>query len=436
MIDDDLDAPEDFEQDAPAEKPSLREIWENNPVLKLVAIVLVVAVLLGSYLIFPPKTTTESNAVIGMGGTETKQIPGTKIVDPAYRKALEEENKKKVEIAKATGGSAMPLPIAISRSTGLQIPQIPQAPQSDVLAEWRRVANEEQMKAAQNKIQAESAPPPPTVPVVKPIRPVQVVKVDKKLAALLAQQMRVILSAQQPYASRTMNITAVESRYTKMLEQQKEDARKAAAQGQGGGSSSGAGGSPSSGGTSQAKIIVPAGSVDYAQLLTKIDTDVPGPILAQVLSGPFSGGRMIGTISKAKDFVVIRFNTVVKDTVSYSIDAVAVDQNTTLAGMATSVNHHYMVKIVLPAAAAFLTGYSAALAQPAQQQTATAGGGVTATQSQSSTKQSMFRGLQVAASTVSGDLTKMASEPTTIIVAKGTTMGVFYTRTVTTRDAQ
>ena len=46
MIDDDVDAPEDFEKE-PVEKPSLREVWENNPALKLVAIVAGGAVLLG-----------------------------------------------------------------------------------------------------------------------------------------------------------------------------------------------------------------------------------------------------------------------------------------------------------------------------------------------------------------------------------------------------
>ena len=45
LIDDDLDAPEDFEKEH-VEKPSLKEIWDNNPPLKLVAIVLGAAVIL------------------------------------------------------------------------------------------------------------------------------------------------------------------------------------------------------------------------------------------------------------------------------------------------------------------------------------------------------------------------------------------------------
>ncbi len=65
-------------------------------------------------------------------------------VDPAYRRALMTENKMKVDMAAASGGSALPLPIAISRGSGLQIPQIPQVPQSDVLAEWGRVARARQ----------------------------------------------------------------------------------------------------------------------------------------------------------------------------------------------------------------------------------------------------------------------------------------------------
>ena len=69
--------------------------------------------------------------------------------------------------------------------------------------------------------------------------------------------------------------------------------------------------------------------------MTTLNSDLPGPVLAQVLSGPFTGGRFIGKITVNQDCqcLIIDFKTVVKDTVSYKIDAVALDENTTLAGV-------------------------------------------------------------------------------------------------------
>ncbi|MBU6475822.1 MAG: DotG/IcmE/VirB10 family protein [Alphaproteobacteria bacterium] len=437
MIDDDLDAPEDFEKEAAAEKLSLREIWDNNPALKIVAIVLAVAVLLGGYLVFFGKTDMAAKSVIGMNEVASaKQVPGKQIVDPAYRKALEEVNKQKAQQAAQTGGSAIPLPIAVSKGTGLQVPQTPQAPQSDVLAEWRRVADEEQMKAAQKKIQMESAPPPPAVPVVKPIRPQMVIKANPEEAKLLEQQMRVILKAQEPLKPELTQVTTEPSDYEKMKAQEAADKQKA--QAASGAAASGAAGTADNGtgDKTPAKVIVAAGSVAYAQLLDKLDSDIPGPALVQVLSGPFAGGRLIGSIKMEDDYIVINFKTAVKDTVSYKIDAVALDENTTLVGQATNVNHHYIAKVVLPAASAFLTGYASAESQPSQQQTATSGVGTQTTTSQSTTRQSIFKGFESASQSVGNVLNQVANEPTTVIIAKGTTMGIFFTQTVTTKDAE
>jgi intracellular multiplication protein IcmE len=184
-----------------------------------------------------------------------------------------------------------------------------------------------------------------------------------------------------------------------------------------------------------AKVIVPAGSVAYAQLMNQLDSDIPGPALAEVLSGPLAGGRLIGKISTVQDYMVITFQTAVKDTVSYKIDAVAMDEHTTLTGQATEVDEHYFAKFVLPAAASFLSGYSSAIAQPAQNQTATSGVGTQTTTQQATAKQSIFKGLQTASESVGQALNQYASRPTTVIVAKGTTMGVFFTDSVTTKDA-
>ncbi len=442
MIDDDIDAPEDFEKEEHAEKPSLREVWENNPALKLAAIVLGGAVLLGGYMIFFSKGDETTRAVIRAGDLATsKQVPGAKEVDPAYRAALEAANKKNAEDADKHGGSAIPLPIAVPKGSGLEIPEMPEKHKDDVLAEWKKVADAGRMKAAKEEIDEENVPVPEVVPTVQPIRPQPVaVKPDPNLAKNLAAQMRIIIGAQAPALPRDLKITTEESPYEKMKEAQ--EAQKATAAG-GAGAGAAAGAVPAAGAgaagtaaqTAAPKMIVPAGSIAYAQLLNQLDSDIPGPVLAQILSGPFSGGRLIGKISMVDDFIVITFSTVVKDTVSYKIAAVGLDQNTTLEGQATSVDKHYFDKVVLPAAAAFLTGYSSAISSPQQSQSATSGVGTQTTTSPYSPKQSLFKGLEAASSAYGSVLTKDANLPNTVIVNKGTTMGVFFTTSVTTGDA-
>jgi len=441
MIDDDLDAPEDFEKEPHAEKPSLKEIWDNNPPLKLVALVLGAALILGIYIIFFYKGDELKNSKLRLSELSTaKQVPGMNPVDPAYRKALEEENKKTAEEAAKHGTSAIPLPIKISETGGLEIPKMPEAPRSDVLEEWKRVADAGRMKAAKEAVDEENAAPAPeVVPMVQPIRP-QEVKQDPNLEKRIAEQMRVIIAAQAPPKSNSLTVTQEEAPYITQ-KKEKEAQRIAALTNKGGATGTSTGGSAVSGsGTADSgeKVIEPAGSIIYAQLLTELDSDLPGPVLAQVLSGPFSGGRLIGkiTVNQLCECMLIEYKTVVKDTVSYKIDAVALDENTTLAGVnATDVQGHYLERYILPAAASFLTGYSQALSQTGQTQTATSGVGTQTAAPAPSPKQSIFAGITTASQAIGNDLNQVANRPPTIIISKGTTMGVFFTDTVTTKDA-
>jgi len=434
MIDehDDLDTPEDFEKEH-AEKPSLKEIWDNNPPLKIIAIVLALVVALGAYVVF----SSEEGAPSKIHVTPTaRQTPAEKDVDPEYRKRMEDANRKDAEEKANKGLSHVDIPIAIANNGGLKVPPMPEAPRSDVLEEWKRVADAGRMKAAKEAVDEENqAPAPEVVPLVQPIRP-QEVKPDPNLAKHFAEEMRALTNAQTPKPSDLKVITAEESPY-KVMKTEKAAQAKLAATG-GVGTDNGANGTGTTGSTTDKKVLVAAGSIAYAQLITTLNSDLPGPVLAEMLSGPFTGGRLIGKLTANQDCqcMALEFKTVVKDTVSYKIDAVALDENTTLPGVeATDVNHHYFSRYVLPAAASFLTGYSSALSSTGQNQTAVQGVGVATSTPPPSPKQSLFAGITSAATAIGTDLSKDASKAPTIIIAQGTTMGVFFTNTVTTGDA-
>ena len=439
MIDDDLDAPEDFDNenekgpDGHAEKHSLKEIWENNPALKIVALVVVLVLGLGIYILFSGEEASPTKFHVN---PNANQIPGQHDVDPEYRQQLEEANQKHAQEAAQHGVSHVDIPITVSSGTGLHPPTAPEQPKSDVLEEWKKVAENSRMKAAKDAVDEENqAPAPEVVPMVQPIRP-QEVKQDPNLSRHLVEQMREIIGKQGAGKASLLTVTKEDSHYTAMKKKEDTMASAAtAAQRAGNTTGTGAGSTRSS----STKVIIPAGTINYAQLLTQLNSDLPGPVLAQVLSGPFTGGRLIGklTANDECECLAIEFKEVVKDTVTYKIDAYGVDQNTSLTGIdATTVDHHYFVRYVLPAAASILTGYSQAVSQTGQTQTATAGVGTETATPTANTKQSIFAGLTTGSQAIGNDLNKDANRPTTIVVAEGTTMGILFIDTVTTKDAQ
>lgn len=445
MTQDDLDAPEDFEK-GPDEKPSLKEVWESSLMLKLGAIVVGVGVLAGGYtLLFAKEEVAADKAKVTIyDPSGAKQVPGSKELDPAYQKALEDANRKSAEQALATGESTLPTPIGTAKKGSLDIPEMPDRPKSDVLAEWRKATANNRMKAAESVIEEESgggtssaAPPPEDVPMVQPIRPqMQAVKQDPNAAKRLMEQMRVIIGAQAPGLPKITIITPEDSFYTKMKKEE-EAAALASQKTAGTGDYTSREGEYVSGAAMSAKTIVPAGSIAYAQLLTELNSDITGPVLAQVLSGPFTGGRMIGNFVREDEYLVISFKHAVKDAVSYKIDGIALDENTTLAAQASDVDHHYFTRIVLPAAAAFVGGYGAAIAETGSSVEQTAGGSQAQDRPAPSPKESLYKGLEKASGKVSEMLDKQAAnKEITVKLTKGTTMGVFFVDTVTTADAE
>src|ERR1700722_3605418 len=200
-------------------------------------------------------------------------------------------------------------------------------------------------------------------------------------------------------------------------------------------------GNPAPGGTAvqqqpaPIKAIVVAGSIASARLLNDLNSDIPGPVLAQVTSGPFEGGRAIGAYSRDligdNGYITVTFSKIVKDGVVYNISATALDQNSTLAGLRSNVNHHYDERLALPAAADFVKGYSQALGTVGTQTITTAGGGVASSTPAPSPRQAVMQGFQDSSGQVANQLQQDANVPVTVSLSRGTAMGLLFTQSVT-----
>lgn len=422
-------------------RPSLKETWESNPLLKVAALVLGGAVLVGGYLsIFGGGETVDDKAVIVSQDLKSvSATPGLDEVDPEYRKALEERNAQEAARALEDGSSAVPVPIGTPEESGLNVPDAPNAEQADPLTAWRREAESRRQAMEQQVIEEDTgaAPPPDIVPMVQPVRPQpqQVARANPEAPKELAAQMRVILAAQAPVASKVSGITEVKSPYTLMKEEEERLAQLAQTQQATGVNASGqtvdATGAPI-----VDKVILSAGSIVYGQLMNQLNSDLPGPVLVSLLSGPFAGGRAIGQLEVRQDFMVLTFKKVIKDGVVYEVEGVALDEETTLTGMRSDVDRHYFSRIILPAAAEFIKGYAQAAAETGSTTTTTAGGGVVQDDPEPDANEEFLSGVEEGADKASEILEENADRPITVHLDKGTTLGILFVESVTTASAQ
>ena len=174
-------------------------------------------------------------------------------------------------------------------------------------------------------------------------------------------------------------------------------------------------------------ILLPAGEIVYAQLLTEANSDVPGPILAEIMSGPLLGSRVLGSFEVANELLILRFNTVIIDGTSIAINAVAVDPGTTLTAMATDVDHRYFKRIVLPMAAAFVEGMAEAISESGRTTVTIQGETVAEETSDTDTKQEVSSGIEEAGAELGDILDDMADDIETLVrVESGTPMGILF----------
>lgn len=183
--------------------------------------------------------------------------------------------------------------------------------------------------------------------------------------------------------------------------------------------------------TGAKKASMKAGTILFAQILTSVNSDEPGPVLAQVTSGPYAGGRLLGKFVLVKDAgrVIVSFDVLTMQGAdnSYQIKSFAVNQDTARTGLATNVDNHYLSRYGLFAAAEFTKGYANALTQSGSTQTITSGpGGIAATTSypKLTNKQIALSALGSVGEEVAESLKDGLKRPPTVTLDSGTAIGV------------
>lgn len=399
----DEDAFDDFES---GEGQSLSGVLKN-PTVKVGVIVVGVLAVVAGLVLFGGKKTDKTWSMLKGSNANVDQAPGTSDISPVMREAIEDVNKKNAEEAERKEGSAIPIPVQ-PMSDRVKLSDSDDAMPEDPLERWRRIQEDRQKRQETGK-------------TVKQVDP-NAEAIDN-LAKAISSQMGQILKAQKLNELEYKDIADAD--FLQNIRDKEEGERKKALEEQK--DKTGADGSKKI-----LNVIVPAGTIEYAQMLTEANSDMPGPVLAQIVTGPLAGSRVLGSFKTEDEYLIIDFNSVVIDGIATSMDGVAMDPDTTRLGLVTDIDHRYFKRIVLPAAAAFVEGMSGAIAD-AGSTTVTVDTG-TAVQSQNDlgTKEEAFKGVSEGVSKISEALDDDAKNTDPLIrVASGTPIAILFVGPVT-----
>lgn len=400
--DDDLSLDDSFDEFEKKEN-TLGALWRDNPLVKIGVIVAAAIAIFTLILFFSGNDPVQTESMVS-AAPDITSTPGTDQASPAYVQAVEEQNEKTAEDAIAQGTSALPVPITPPVGT-LDTPGN-QAPEEDPLQRWRRLQEERLKREIQ---QSEVVPENEVVDTGR-------AEAISQLSGLMAQQMSSILeNYQKPPLLMTQRLT--DPNYLELLQAEAEAAAAAANQN-------------GQGNQVPPEVLLPAGEILYAQLLTEANSDVPGPILGEIMSGPLKGYRVLGSFEVQEELLTLNFNQIVIDEEVFPINAIALDPATTLAGLATDVDHHYLKRIVLPMAAAFVTGLANAISESGTTTVTISSqtGQTNSTDTGDTTdEQEVASGIDEAGQKLGEIIDEIAEDTeTTVIVAAGTAFGLLF----------
>ncbi len=399
-----------------SKKGTIGDLWRNNPMVKIGVILAAFAIIVGGIILFGgSEEKTPQSAV--MSGSEVSEAPGTSEVSATMKQAIDDKNVEVAEDALRTGGSAVPIPVSPIKDV-MPVP-VEEASGEDPLDRWKRMQEErvrQQEMLAQAQPAAPDAPPP----------------VDTKTPAVnamsqsMATQMQAILQNQkipEPQFKKITGIGFIEDMETK--KQAKLDAQQAKlaqAQAQ----------AAAMTGEQVENIILPAGTIEYGQLLIEANTDAPGPVLAQIVSGPLRGSRVLGSFTSSDEYLTLNFSQLVLDGISYQIEAVAIDPDTTLPGMITEIDRKYFTRVILPMAAEFVSGLADAVSESGTTSVFISDSSVTQSTADKDGEQEVASGISEAGDKLSEILEEEADRAEPMLrVAAGTPMGVLFVAPVT-----
>jgi intracellular multiplication protein IcmE len=416
---------------------SLKDVWQNSPLIKLFVIIGGIALAVVAFMMFTGNGDDQKSRI--SNAPDNREILGGEI-SQNYADVLEEVNEQRLDTAVQTGTSTIPMLINPEEQELLtSVEETPPYEEFDPLATFRSAVQDQDPKA--EKVIAEE----PVLLSPQDLRPVQQPvtmpspEAIQALAQAMATDVNDILKNHNPAMPKIQQVTS--KTYFQDLAAAKTAQNGTMVDTDGDGipdtplnnSYSNDGDFVSSGDDNGIveTILIPAGDINYAQLLTEANSDVPGPVLAQLVSGSLAGARLLGQFLLKDEYLVLSFNSIIIDGINQPIAAVAIDPSTTLPGVASDVDHKYWQRVFLPAAAKFLEGIGSAIAQDSETTVTVSGDTVIEEKKSLDFKQEVGRGVEEGFSEIADFMDDEADGvQVRVRVARGTALGILFTEPV------
>jgi intracellular multiplication protein IcmE len=408
---------------------TFKEVWDQNPLVKIVAVILgVVAVV--ALIVYLLSGTDDPRSRVS-NTPDQSEAPGGE-VSQTYADAIIAVNEDRTEAALSDPNkSAVPIPFNLQEQDLLTDPNdAPNFDDFDPLAAWRQQAIPEEEPALEEPVE------PVLVPFEGPIEPQPVPgpspDVVNSLAQAMSQQMGDLKGLHNIDTATLIQVTPED--YLSIGTDTNIGSDQIMVDTDGDGVPDTLVGGELDNGVDEEiieTVIIPAGTINYGQMLLEANSDVPGPVLVQLVSGPLAGARMIGRFTVESDVLVIEFNSIVVDGLNSPISAIAIDPGTTLPGVATEVDKRYFARVLLPAAGEFIEGLGRGFAQTTET-TIVSGDVVTTSTTDLDVEQEFGVAVEEAAQEINQFVEREANAINPLVrVERGTPVGVFFLDPVT-----
>lgn len=399
---------------------TIKEAWRTQPLFKLGAIMggVVVAVIVALNISTAPPP--DNSRFIKAPGLD--EVPGGKSSQYFIEQNKQAANQR-AEQALQEGGSAIPTPVGQNMDIGeVSNDGKKKDPLQEFRAETERLKQELKQEQKQNTQQ------------IKQIQQqVQKQPFDDSLAQAMMAQMQQLMKSWSPKSIAVVNVSSEkEAAATGTTGSRSVGATSRS--GRAGYSAASAAssqqGSAGAGATAGKSLLITAGTINYGQLLIEANSDIKGPIVAQIVSGPLSGGRAVGQFTVENDYLVMKFNLVTLKDKEYSANILAINPNTTLGGMATEVDKRYFDRVVLPAAASFVSSFGQKMGE-GDTSTTVAGSTVLTNSAKTGLKEGIYSGIGQMGQTMGQFMQSEANKIKPLVrVAAGTPMGLLFLTSV------
>ena len=396
-----LDSEDGFDEFS--QKSGLGDLIRRNAFAKVGVVIVVLVVVISVMVMFGGNKEEQTISMLP-GGSEVISTPGTENdIDPAYITAVEEQNEADLDRAIAEGESAIPVPIETA-DTRLEVPNIEEDTE-DPLHRWRML-QEERVERQLKERRADVEP-------ITVLDAEQQSEAVRNMSESMIQQMESVLSRNAEETTFVVKTLISNEKFengtmangaTSIDDEPFEE-------------------------TKEAEVIIPAGKIVYGQMLLEANSDIPMNVLAQMVSGPLKGWKLLGQFQVMDDakMLAITFNMAVNDKgEQYSVDAIMLNPDTGLAAMRTDIDNRYFKRILLPAAAEFVSSYAAAIEDSGATSVYVSGDTMLESEEESTDEQEIAAGISSVGEKVSEILDDMAEVEVKIVIDAGTPIGIFF----------